>query len=351
MAHKLIVLTGLPPRSALNWDESELLQPPLPPFYQRRPSEERGSLVRWRSLAPVQAPVFKSTTEGASFFAMDTIQRYSGEPVSLDADETALSEFYDQSFALHEGIHRSFTSATKSFTDDSDLTGSFGDESHDDSTSKLPLSQHDGTSPDVQRVQGHLSDVEDIPSATYLQSVAPRTVLVNLIVAIISIPPRRRVRTRWGREMDVVELLVGDETKSGFRVSCWVPPSNEHAMVVPSKSLEESLKALQLRDVILLRSIALASFRGQVYGQSLRQNMTKIDVLDREIISSTGIDESTAGGLGEAKRSHPQAMKVRRVRRWIRNFVTPGAASNENANGSLLIPRPAGTMLLPPDSQ
>ncbi|WEW60745.1 hypothetical protein PRK78_006232 [Emydomyces testavorans] len=314
-------------------------------------TEERNSPVRWRSLAPIKAPSFKSSREGASFLTMGSIERYSGESVNLDADEEILSEFYDHSFALHEGMHpSSMSNDTKSFTDDSETTPSFGDESQDGSVSKLPQSPFnvDGR----YRAQGHLIDIEDIPRAGYLQSIAPQTVTVNLIVAVISIRPRRRVRTRWGREMDIVELLVGDETKSGFRVSCWVPPSKEGSIGVAPNSLEESLKVLRLRDVILLRSVALSSFRGQVYGQSLRQNMTRLDILNREAVSSADVDVAAAfGGPGEdVNRSHPQAIKVLRVRRWIQNFVAPGPAGNENANRPLLTIPAEEAIELPPDT-
>ncbi|KMU87546.1 hypothetical protein CIHG_05939 [Coccidioides immitis H538.4] len=306
MAYRVIAFSGLPPRSALNWDESELLQPPLPPFYQPRSLEGEGlnSQARWRSLAPIKIPSFMSPT-------------YSGDSVSLDVDESTLSEFYDQSFALHEGTHHSFTSVTKSFTDDSELTPSFEGESLDYSMSKLSQSKVNQQNFEGQPVYGHLIDVEDIPSAMYLQSLAPRKVIVSLVVAIINIQPRRRVQTRWGREMDIVELLVGDETKAGFRVSCWVPPSTEDTRTVTANSLEQSLTALRLRDIILLRHIVLGSFRGQVYGQSLRQNMTKVDVLDRE---DAGVGQTDRPG--EANRSGPHALKD-----------------------------PRGTVQLPPDTQ
>ncbi|EAS36223.1 uncharacterized protein CIMG_01577 [Coccidioides immitis RS] len=347
MAYRVIAFSGLPPRSALNWDESELLQPPLPPFYQPRSLEGEGlnSQARWRSLAPIKIPSFMSPTYGASFFTMGTIQRYSGDSVSLDVDESTLSEFYDQSFALHEGTHHSFTSVTKSFTDDSELTPSFEGESLDYSMSKLSQSKVNQQNFEGQPVYGHLIDVEDIPSAMYLQSLAPRKVIVSLVVAIINIQPRRRVQTRWGREMDIVELLVGDETKAGFRVSCWVPPSTEDTRTVTANSLEQSLTALRLRDIILLRHIVLGSFRGQVYGQSLRQNMTKVDVLDRE---DAGVGQTDRPG--EANRSGPHALKIREVRRWMRKFVTPGAAGREDVNNFLFV-APAGTVQLPPDTQ
>lgn len=269
--------------------------------------------------------------------------------MSLDGEEEILSEFYDHSFALHEGIHRSFLSDTRSTTDDSGFTASFEDE---DSMSKPSQSSStDKDYGDARCLHGHLSDVEDIPSATYLQSVAPRTVVVNLIVAIISIRQRRRVLTRWGHEMDIVELLLGDETKSGFRVSCWVQPSKDGTVPVPN-SLDDSLRALRLRDVILLQFVALSCFRGQVYGQSLRQNMTKIHILDREVVSSPdGVDTGNTGSTVTLKRSDPQAMKVRRVRHWIRNFVAPGVGGNDLANDSFFVGPAAEAAELPPDTQ
>ncbi|KAI1913508.1 hypothetical protein LOZ12_000654 [Ophidiomyces ophidiicola] len=345
MAPRVIILAGLPPRSSLNWEESELLQAPLPPPYYTKLVEQSDSPVRWRLLAPMNVPTIKPPLEGASFFMMRSIQRYSGNPIDLKADDE-LSNFYDHSFAVHEGISGSLLSDTISFTDDSELTPSFGEESLNNSLSRRP-NQPCERYTDGRRTQGHWSNLGDIPRAAYLESVAPQIVTVNLLAAILTIQPRRRVRTRWGREMDIVEILVGDETKIGFRVSFWVPASNEHAVSAPG-SLDASLKVLRLRDVIFIRSLALSSFRGQVYGQSLRQETTKVDILDRESDPTIEAEDANAAGgnTAEANWADPQTKKIRRVRRWIRNFVAPGTAVDENAFRSF-----TAAAQLPPDTQ
>ncbi|PGH11672.1 hypothetical protein AJ80_07040 [Polytolypa hystricis UAMH7299] len=326
MSVKVITLTGAPRRRFLDWDESGLLNSCcFCDVDDRLNAPSTADVPRWREVRVPNQQTCSSTKledHGAgqvSFFKLGQIDRYSGQTASMyTEDET--SHFYDHSFAMHEGVPTVLSGFSESYLD----TSAEGD-TLDLSVSYF--STDENRSSDQPAIPTHLSDLEDIPRATYLSSIAPRTINVNLIVAIITINHRRRVRTRWGNEMDIVEVVVGDETRTGFGITCWLRPEDEclKAEGAGQKTLESSLRSIRPRDVVLFRCVALNSFQGQVYGQSLRNNITKVDLLHRIPVDSTdSCGMFTAKALAdEANGSNPQAMKVRRVRDWVLNFVSP----------------------------
>ncbi len=188
-------------------------------------------------------------------------------------------------------------------------------------------------------VAGHLSNLKDVPNASYLDSIQPQTMTVNLIVGIISIPPPRAIRTRRGANVELIEVLVGDETKSGFGINFWLPS----AQTIGSE-LKDILGKLRPQDVVLMRNVALSSFQGKVHGQSLRKEVTKVHLLYRN-----RIDKSDLGGCYNsadlAVGGTAQAAKTRRVREWVLRFVGAGAA--RQVKGCL----EAIKETLPPDTQ
>lgn len=329
MSRRHIILTDAPVPSSLCWEEEEEELRTASSKTTHHAADE----ARWRSLERVREPTALTgpVDEGEWFFTAGAVQRYSGESVS-GLETTALSAFYEQSFALHEGISSgSFDNDdTRSFGDD-DSTGLIDStEREDDASSLLPT----GSQQLRSTVRPHLSDLEDIPKAAYVNGLAPRIVTVNLIVAVITVEQRRRVRTRWGRAMDLVELLVGDETKSGFRISCWLPPRDDddhhqlrhHQQQTKQSPLEESLEDVRPCDIVLLRSVALGAFRGQVYGQSLRNNLTSLDLLHRRPVDGMDSEGPYPGRRldGSATDSpDPQMAKVARVRSWMLDFIGP----------------------------
>ena len=87
--------------------------------------------------------------------------------------------------------------------------------------------------------------------------------------------------------MELIEVLAGDEIKSGFTVNFWL--SSPQSADGDTRSV---LSGLRPQDVVLMRNVALSSFRGMVYGQSLRKEMTKVHLLYRD-----RIDRTDVGGL------------------------------------------------------
>jgi len=108
-------------------------------------------------------------------------------------------------------------------------------------------------------------------------------------------------------------------------------------------ALRRDLKLLRPRDVVVIQNVALSSFMGQVHGQSLKKDVTKINLLFRK-----KIDDEDIGGvysvqsLRHATDSDPQLLKVKRVRDWMLEFV-----GERKGNGQ----RGGRRRQLPPDTQ
>ncbi|KAL1957793.1 hypothetical protein VTO42DRAFT_5511 [Malbranchea cinnamomea] len=345
MSIRVIILTGAPRPSSLKWDSADLLQHPQP-FIAPPESSTCDTLIRWRSLAsPPPFTIDEHKVGETTLFTGGKIDRHSG--LIIDEDEETLSEFYEHSFAIHEGIGSFAQGDGSTLDDETKAEISFLDGSLNDTTGS-PSSPESTRNPfKTPAAIGHLSDLEDLPDAHYLRSIAPRVVSVNLVVVIIHISPRRRVQTRWGRQTDIMEILVADETRSGFRVTCWLPAATDGAKQTP---LEQSLAGLRLRDIVLFQSVALTSFRQRVYGQTLRYNMTKVHLLSRRPVDITDDQGLFRWKKVVESNATPDRLlqKVRKVRRWILDFVAP--AADKDSEGSLSGDEEAARDL-PPDSQ
>ncbi|KAF7552492.1 hypothetical protein G7046_g7393 [Stylonectria norvegica] len=222
------------------------------------------------------------TTADASFSGLTT----GSLGVEAEDDEDVLSQFCEHSLAAHT----SFPSSQLDSFDESSLL----------ETSFAP------TFSAAIALPSHLSDLEDIPPARHITALNPQTVTLNLIVGIISIAQPRAVTTRWGHTLSLVEVLVGDETRSGFAVTFWLVRDGDD---------ESRVRALRRQDVVLLQNVALHVFRGKVYGQSLRRGLTRVDVLWRR----DGTGAYSARHL--ASGTNPQLKKTRLVKDWVIKFV------------------------------
>ncbi|ODH47600.1 hypothetical protein GX48_06278 [Paracoccidioides brasiliensis] len=373
MPVKVITLAGAPRPSTLRWDESELLNEcwfcRTSADGRDNPTAATASSVRWRAITQHEDRYGFPASEGdegdkigdggeylqdgdMEFLAPGAIERHTGLQLTMDSEVEPRSEFYDHSFAVHEVVDSTMLSEMESFHADSNFETTLEEKSI---VSAAPPSTQGSSMhhPLPPPLTGPLSEIKDIPNAAHIRSVSPRVIPVNLIGAVITIHPRKRVRTRWGYETDVVELVVGDETKSGFRITCWLP-LKEKSCDGAKQDLDKSISGLRPRDIVLFRSVALNSFRGKVYGQSLKGNMTKIDLLHRMPVDSSDMEGLfTCRILGDRRGdSHPQLTKVRRVREWILDFISPhiygmaGQQSINSSSGGL-----PGEPYLPPDTQ
>ena len=247
-----------------------------------------------------------------------------------DSDkEDVFTQYYEHSFALHENIPSSQIVGAESLDD------SFTTDPEDFSIALSTSSQsHQPESHQLTRsklTSSHLTDLKDLPNATYLRSITPQTMTVNLVVGIISIPQPRTIKTRkGGHSIDLIELIVGDDTKSGFGINIWLPFSSHPAQHQDNNDLRNQTSHLRPQDVILANTIALSSFRGKVYGQSLRKGMTTLDLLYRNVLDGDDARGAfCAADLDQATTitttSEQSIRKLRDVKEWVMHFV--GGAS------------------------
>jgi hypothetical protein len=361
MALKTIFLMGAPLPSSLDWENDELLNSPVQPFSgtDTIPMHDisivqSGDPIKWRVLQPLltEHPAGYSEyyhgPEDPSFLTTHQLVEADNESMNEDS---ILSEFYDHSFVVHE-------------TSEISTTGLRDEESTQESEPALSCTDAaaTGAAADLNdyeltrslQISGPIRDLQHLPTARYLQSIAPQTMTVNLIVGILAIHPPRRVVTRqWKTELDIIELIVGDETRTGFGVNIWLPASTSiSCKTQDADRLSRSLAILLPRDIILLRTIGLSSFRDQVYGQSLRGGMTKVDLLYRQPVDVTDTVGFYKSGLRrDSPHDHADLplQKTRRVREWIFQFV--GATDEAGGGPSRMSQTQRGHQRLPPDTQ
>jgi hypothetical protein len=402
-APRHIFLTGAPDASSLSWESSGLAAEFSPQLkrYLVGPAPERGeqlvvkrqdhSLPTWRLLPLARQHLETGLTpaspaeeddderwaqehlsfhipgkeEDTSFLTTSDLsfgedQEHSGQGNTLaQAEDEALSQFYEHSFALHEAALSGGTSVTKeAFGSIGTHEQHFGSSVFTTTSRSFDSNSLDGdtsfnttTSPPrpipalpAAAKAALTHNLDDIPNAAYLHSISPQTMAVNLIVGILEIKPPRLIRIRrgTGKEMEIVEMLVGDETRSGFGINFWLWPERRSSAARKlgqrqqqshneSESLRDILNKLRPQDIILARNVALSSFRGQVYGQFLRMELARLYLLYR-----SPTNQFSGGDYGEETSciyrpsellckegfpEDPQTRKVRKVRDWVIHFV------------------------------
>jgi len=394
---RMIILAGAPGPAKLDWSEKSLLPESMHLEGVDSPTSPTSKAfgAQWRQITTQRLqmrPILPklnidprpSPTEldrsAAEFFSADEyigtqtpvsdISANESQPSasggSADSTSEALSDYYDHSFAIHEAIPSSQLSGFSEYTP--------GTPTYESNEEMFPQTPINGggiiRTPSQRRLSQaprpkHLSDLEDIPNAHYLSSIEPQTMTVNLIVGIISIAPPRTVITghKYGkpRVTELVEMIVGDDTKTGFSITMWLPREmrvnwKDGANAAPEGSrsvLRRNLRFMRPRDVVLLQNVALSSFRGKVHGQSLKGDVTKIDLLFRKKVDDDDLSGVySVSNLRTATAKDPQVFKVKKVRDWMTEFVgdrgSPPATKGRRRRG---LDGRLGYGFLPDDTQ
>ncbi|KAM0667141.1 hypothetical protein ACQRIU_004996 [Beauveria bassiana] len=362
MPLRTILLAGAPPPSAM--DESKCTVEHFDePFYAYINAAERhgtssssshhgsspASIAPWRLVTLHRKPLHAGFSQTHSFLAQSLYgDHQDGDffcPSSLAAssssshdesetnrneqDEAVLTEFCKQSLAIHHSLSSSSqldyddvnaTTTTTSFLDETSFLSSL--------TTPTVGGQQRPAAPNIPPA-AHLSDLEDVPSAKHVISLQPQTITLNIIAGVLSIAQPRSVTTRWGTALLLVEVLLGDDTKSGFAVTFWL--ARDAATMVGGGGDDGDgdglLGGLRRQDVVLLQNVALHVFRGKVYGQSLRRGQTKVHLLwskrmdARACYSSRALNAARDDDDDDAGAEDPQIAKTRLVRDWVIRFV------------------------------
>lgn len=350
MAPKVMLFAGAPAPSTVNEASCTItnLDPRLEGFLGLNALSHTGSRSQegddkpsqslryapWRAISlKTHAPLSFSQThqvdnsatafDGNYFFTTADVSGLSEDVTrSFQEAEEILSQFCEQSLAAHNPVPSSQLEGETTYPSFTSL-----EETSFLSTISATKSE---VTPRELGVAGHLSDLEDIPPPKDILAAIPSTITVNLIVGIISIAQPRTVTTRWGRQLSLVEVLVGDETRSGFAVTFWLSSDSVSA---------STISKLRRQDVVLLRNVALHVFRNKIYGQSLRKGLTQINLLWRR----DGSGYYSTRQLSKGRQGNPQMEKTRRTKDWVLHFV--GADGRSEAGRK----RPRKSWDQPPD--
>ncbi|MCJ1397840.1 hypothetical protein MMC11_001036 [Xylographa trunciseda] len=362
------LFTGAPEANSLRWDNEALTAPLLPCFATRYLPLEQQSLPQstprpaWRSLPvhnalvpadainPSKVPHTTASTAEPSInnssTSLPSTHNLSFPSTTSSSNDTSpsaepndlLTQFYEHSFALHEDVPSSQLLSPHSSASTSFLTTT--------TTSSSPSVSH--TEPPTQTPQPApnplpLTLLRALPPASHILALHPQTPTVNLLICILSLPPARLIHPRrGGPPLHLTEILVADDTRAGFGLNVWLPAASE----ARSPGLRAAVGALRPRDVVLARNVALSAFRGVVYGQSLRRDTTRLELMYRSggggVYSARDLaDGAVKGGVVE---------RVRVVRQWAMDFVGGGRTDGDCDGGSKRKVEPA-TLMLPPDTQ
>ena len=268
----------------------------------------------------------------------------------------ALTQYYEHSIALHEELQSSQIVGAES-TNGSPVPTNTEGLSFESSIISDAGSEDYVVHARLHSI--HISDLKEMPNASYLNSITPQTVTVNLVAGIITISQPRTIKSRkGGRTVELVEMLVGDETRAGFEINIWLPPIKNQdskasrSSVRGQNTMRDEVLRLRPRDVVLARRVALSSFKSNVYGQSLRRGMTTLDLLYRNLVDSEDARgalkareiDANVGGSG-------QLGKVKKVKDWVMQFVGAGPQASTMKNRAEKGSEPVHLPSLPPDTQ
>lgn len=325
-ASRCILLAGAPITEDLDWNESRLL-PTFDSHFTRileGRAQERDSVQasfdsthssersKWRSVDLGNADGSRRGRQDETV-AQTQFLSFDDDRVSERHEH---SKFLEHSMAVFDELASSQILG-RPVPDDAgknttiDFSTSFATTSATDSSvdisvdlpSRAPELCEDAT------FTGSISNLKQIPSADYINGIRPQTMTVNLIVGVVTVSPARTVQLKWSNaEMDIIELVVGDDTRAGFTISFWLTPVESQNN--PTDDLRHGLSKLRAGDVVLLQNIALSSFRNSVYGQSLSKRFARNSTLVRRI------DDSSSAGL-----PYQAYEKMQRVQAWACDFV------------------------------
>ncbi|KAK3675913.1 hypothetical protein LTR78_004105 [Recurvomyces mirabilis] len=322
-----ILLAGAPEVEQLDWNDDDLFHDfdtPIRRFLDQAgfegtqglntttlPSDSTptASFPKWRGIAiPVPRQddkmaeaVAPPQTQFLSFHNPDNEDGTQERLRFLELSLAMLSELQSSQIA---GPEETTFMSTYSFATGTSFTTSNGETEYS-STSPTKFANDTNGLP----MRGDVTDLKGIPSAEHITRIQPQTVTVNILAAIISISPSRTVSLRRSnREMAIVEIVLGDETRAGFSVSFWLAPrDSQHKQ---ADDLRSSLQAWRSGDVVLIQNVALSAFKGCAFGQSLSRKFAR---------NSTSV--IVLSGDSSHKLPVPLQAKSDRVQGWADDFV------------------------------
>lgn len=378
---QIIWLTGAPLSSSLDWSERSLCCPlqqcskehertksPFsspsiaPPAWRKLPLETKHlpsgltQLFRSEDAAEKETQEMDEETSFLTVTDVSILSDCSDHLSSQDirssggSSDGGLTQFYEYSYALHEeqpasdAIHMDSLDDTTQFSVATTESRIEADEMGQQLLQKAAQAK-------PRSLQ--TTSLRNIPNASAIRGLGTSTMSVDLLIAVLSISQPRLIKTKkYGRSVELVEMTVADDTKAGFGITLWLPVSKEHPAKAPHEELlRSSVANLRPQDIILARNVALESFKGKVYGQSLRKGITKLDLLYRNLVDAQDKPGAYSWEELNSITDDPQMIRVKAMHGWVMSFVgagqRPRSIGNRKRNRSTKQGRPQ----LPADTQ
>lgn len=143
---------------------------------------------------------------------------------------------------------------------------------------------------------------------------------ISAIVGIIQIfEPRTFTTKRYGTQLTIQTLLVGDETSAGFKLDLWLPNGK---LTSAGEAFVATVDSLRVGDIILVQNMALGFWDNRVNGATLRKDRTRIELIYRVNYSgSRERQQWRAVDLERVSEDRSGVEKAKRVLEYVRNFV------------------------------
>lgn len=195
-----------------------------------------------------------------------------------------------------------------------------------------------------------LTNLRNVPTANYLRSIVPQTMSISAIVGIIQIStPRTFTAKRYGTQLTIQTLLVGDETSAGFKLDIWLPNGK---LTAAGEAFVTTVNSLRVGDVILIQNMALGFWDNQVNGATLRKDRTRIELIYRvNCFDSREKRRWGAVDLELVSENRTGVEKVQRVVEWVRDFVGVARPTKRVKKGSREVYEEEDTQPPPDDTQ
>ncbi|EMD68264.1 hypothetical protein GGP41_001811 [Bipolaris sorokiniana] len=177
-----------------------------------------------------------------------------------------------------------------------------------------------------------ITPLASLPSAQQLRAIYPQTPTPNFICVVTTSPEKREIFVRrGGYKMDLWEIIVADDSFSGFKTAFWMRPNldSKDERTRSQRSLLEALQGIKVGDIILLTNVALTSFRDTVFGQSLNPAIARARTDIHVLMKSNGISAAQPGRL-------PSQVDeaFTRVKKWARMHVASDIGGSRKRKGS-----------------
>ncbi|USP81774.1 uncharacterized protein yc1106_09048 [Curvularia clavata] len=353
------MLNGAPRREDLDFSENFLL-----------PAHECGAFnvistretnvaestpaMKWRCLAKKntrlqaewQQPYLPSSILGSniadvSLPAIDRFPSFAKEDTMLDVTASFLDPTFTTDAMIEHSLifHDTLVSSqvvSEEGTESTINSSSFLSTSFETTTSDFSGLEKADEYPVVLHLPAKLSitSLASLPSAQRLRAIYPQTPTPNFLCAVTANPETREVFVRrGGYKMDLWEIIIADDSLSGFKVAFWMHPSqNSNSERIRAQSaILQTLQDIKVGDIILLRNIALTSFRDTVFGQSLNPAIARARTDIQVLMKSNGIS-----GVHSAKLPASVDEAFSRVKKWARMHIASDNAGPRKRKGSVM---------------